>query len=102
MITLTAKLKAKPGMEKEVEEIARSMFPSVNSEKGIIAYTLHCDVKDAGSFMFYEQYADDDALKTHQDTPHFKQLVARLEGKLAGATEETFYTVIDKLNKQAS
>jgi hypothetical protein len=41
MITLTAKLKAKPLLEKEVEEIARAMFPSVNLEKETTSYTLN-------------------------------------------------------------
>jgi quinol monooxygenase YgiN len=97
MFTLTAKLKAKPGMEKEVEEAARSMFPHVNSESGTLIYSLHRDVKDPAVFLFYEQYKDEEAFKSHCETPYFKKLFELLDGKLAEKPEETFYAVLDSL-----
>ena len=99
MFTLTAKLKAKPGMEKAVEEAARSMFPGVGSEQGTVTYSLHRDVNDSSVFMFYEQYKDEAAFKAHCETPHFKHLFESLDGKLASKPEETFYTVLDTLKR---
>jgi len=97
MFTITAKLKAKPGMEKAVEEASRSMFPHVAAEPGTCTYNLHRDTKDPSVFLFYEQYKDESAFKAHCETPYFKKLFELLDGKLEGKPEEGFYTVLNTL-----
>ena len=99
MLTLTAKLKAKPGFEKDVEKALLAMIPDVQNEKNTLTYRLHRCVDDPSTFMYYEQYTDEGSFKFHCATPAFKKLVAALDGKLAGPTEETFYEVIGSIKR---
>ena len=99
MIILTAKLKAKPGCEKDVEDALLDMIPNVQNEVNTLAYVLHRASDDPGTFLYYEQYTDKDALKLHGATPYFKKLVAALDGKLAVKPEETFYSIIGAIER---
>lgn len=99
MIVLIAKLKAKPGCEKDVEKALMDMIPNVQNEEGTLAYVLHKGSDDTGLFLYYEQYKDQEALKLHSSTPYFKELVAALDGKLAEKPEETFYTIIGAIER---
>jgi quinol monooxygenase YgiN len=97
MFTITAKLKAKQGMEKAVEEACRSMFPSVASEPDTYTYNLHRGTKNPSVFLFYEQYKNEAAFKAHCETTYFKKLFETLDGKLADKPEEGFYTALNTL-----
>lgn len=99
MIVLVAKIKAKQGFEKEVENALSAMIPNVQKEQGTLAYVLHRADNDPGSFMYYEQYTEKSALDLHGKTPYFKELVAALDGKLAVNPEETFYTIVGKIDR---
>ena len=99
MITLTAKLKAKPGFEKDVENALLAMIPDVQNEESTLTYRLHRCSDDPSTFLYYEQYTDNSALKSHGDTPYFKKLVAALDGKLAAPGEETLYEVIGSIKR---
>lgn len=99
MITLIAKLKAKSGFEKDVEDALLAMIPDVQNEEKTLTYRLHRAASDPSVFLYYEQYADQESFKFHGATPYFKKLVAALDGKLAGPTEETFYEVIGSIKR---
>lgn len=99
MITLIAKLKAKPGFEKDVENALLAMIPDVQYEENTLAYRLHRCSDDPSVFLYYEQYADKNALQFHGGTLYFQKLVSALDGKLAGPTEETFYEIIGSIER---
>ena len=93
MFILTAQIKAKPGCEKAVEDALLAMIPGVQEEKDTLTYTLHRDVNDPGSFMYYEAYTDENAFKYHGSTQHFQTLTKALDGILACSPVETFYEI---------
>lgn len=99
MIILTAKLTAKPGLEKTVEDALLAMIPNVQNEENTLQYALHRVVNEPSTFLYYEQYVDKKAHETHGNTFYFKELVAALDGKLACAPEETFYDLIGSIDR---
>jgi len=93
MFILTAGIKAKPGSEKAVEDALLAMIPGVQEEENTLTYTLHRDINDPCSFMYYEVYTDESAFKYHGSTPHFQALLKALDGILDGSPVETFYEI---------
>lgn len=99
MIVLIAALKAKPGKEKQVEEILGAMIPKVQNEKGCTKYILHRMTTDPRQFLFYEEYIDQAALDIHNNTPYFKELGPKLAGLLDGDPVGTFYEMVTAIRR---
>jgi quinol monooxygenase YgiN len=95
MIVLIATLKAKPGKEKQVEEILGAMIPKVQNEKGCTKYILHRVKADPRQFLFYDQAA----LDIHNNTPYFKELGPKLAGLLEGDPVGVFYDMITAIRR---
>jgi len=83
MISICATLFAHPGKEKELEDILLSVLAPTAKETGTLEYKIHRALENPGRFFFYEKYADREALDTHMATPHFQELLRRLEGVIA-------------------
>ena len=49
MLVVVAVMKAKAGMEQEMEKALREIIPKVEAEKGTLAYTLHRAKKEPGN-----------------------------------------------------
>lgn len=94
-----AKLKAKSGEESKMADALRAMVSKVEKEEGTLVYTLHQAQNDPTQFLFYEKYADGEALKAHSSTPYFKELFGTLKPLLDGAPEIEMYTELASLQK---
>lgn len=96
MITIIAKLPVAPGKEAEVEAALKAMVASVKAnEKGpVVSYSLHKSDAEPGTYLFYEQYASDEALGAHGKTEHMAALNGALKGNLAGRPTIERYTKI--------
>jgi quinol monooxygenase YgiN len=74
MVTLIARIIAKPGKEallaEECIKIARIVR---EQEKGCLMYIPHVSVNNPAEITFVEKYADQDAFDAHGQTPYFKQ-----------------------------
>ena len=74
MITLIARIIAKPGKEallaEEIVKIARIVR---EQEKGCLMYVPYVSANNAAEITFLEKYADQDAVDAHVQTPYFKQ-----------------------------
>ena len=99
MVVVTAKIKAKPDKEKELEAAFRQMVAQVASEEGTLTYTLHRSQKEPGVFMFYEQYQDLEALKFHSATPHFKALFQKIQPLLDSPAKIEMFDVLAALDR---
>lgn len=99
MIVLAATMKAKPGKEAELEHALKSVFPKVELEKGTLQYILHRSQKDAGVFLFYEKYADKDALNFHGSTPYLKELFSTIKELLAEEPSIDLYQEVAAINR---
>lgn len=94
MITIVAVLKAVEGKHEEVESAFRDMVEKIKSEKGTVAYVLHRSAADPGTFMFYEQYKDDDAFNAHMTSPHMAEMSQRIGDLLEGTPSFEMYEEI--------
>ena len=65
-VVVVATLKAKPESIETVREAGKKALAGVHEEPGCELYSLH-EAED-GTFIFVEQWADADALKTHSIT----------------------------------
>jgi quinol monooxygenase YgiN len=75
-LVVTAFRKAKPEETEAVAGILRRFMPQAQREPGVRAFMIHQSKSEPTEFFFYEVFEDDDAFAAHQQTPHFKTLIA--------------------------
>lgn len=68
---IVAQLSIKEESIAEFLSLAERMVESTNQEEGCICYKLMQGVKDAGDFIFYEEYNDQSAIDHHNNSEHF-------------------------------
>ena len=75
MTTILAQFKIQPGKETEAKKTLSEMAAAVEAnEPGALAYLMHRSQRDPTDITVFEVYADDEALSTHNQTPHMAQL----------------------------
>ena len=93
-VTVVAELSAKPGREEELLQLLLSIIEPVRREDGCIQYDLHISTSDPASFLFYENWKDDDALKRHLASEHMRAFFAKAAELLAGPAKVSTYSRI--------
>lgn len=87
-IGVVAKLKIQPGKGEEFEGIFSELEKAVHeNEPGNNFYALHKSREDETIYFVLEQYADEDALKAHGESEHFKTIGAKMGSCMAGRPE---------------
>lgn len=77
MITQIAKLNLNMEKEKEALQALKELCDEVKEkEPGVLIYICHRSTKKPEELVFFEVYADEEALKAHGNTPHFAKLRA--------------------------
>jgi quinol monooxygenase YgiN len=65
------------GVETEaVAAILQRFMPQAQQEPGVRAFMIHQSKSEPSEFFFYEVFENEDAFAAHQQTPHFKALIA--------------------------
>ena len=96
-VTLIARIKAKQGSEKELEDAFRDMIKKVRAaEPGCLTYVLHKSNQDPTMFVWYETYTDDAAFASHRKTDHMKEMGARIANLLDRKPEIEILTELDR------
>jgi quinol monooxygenase YgiN len=95
-IVVVARIKAKQGCEKQLEESFRGMIAKVREEPGCEQYILHRALKDPTQFVFVEAYKDKEALDFHSKTPH----MAELGKKLRELVESTSLDILSEVDRK--
>ncbi|MDD4239206.1 MAG: putative quinol monooxygenase [Desulfotomaculaceae bacterium] len=73
MITLIARLKAKPGKEALLAEECVKLAKHVReNEQGCLMYIPHVSTENPAEIIFVEKYTDQEAFNAHGQTPYFK------------------------------
>ena len=72
-ITVIARLKAKPGFESRLEELAKGLIEPTRAEAGCVNYVLHRDLEDPAVYYFYEIWRSQEDLNLHFQTLHLKR-----------------------------
>ena len=92
MIALLARLNVAAGKEAEFEAAMLELAAEVRAnEPGNHLYTL---VKDDEGYAVMELYDDEEALKAHGASAHFKAAGAKFAGMMAGRPEIKQFEVI--------
>jgi quinol monooxygenase YgiN len=96
MIVLIAQHYAQEGKDDEVAELLRQMAEYCNSdaEPGCLLYIVNRATENPRHFLIYEQYADEDALAAHAETPMFKETLLGKEIPLLENRERSFWRVV--------
>jgi quinol monooxygenase YgiN len=83
-VIVVATMIAKPESVDTVRDACKSAIEAVHQEPGCELYSLH---EADGTFVFVEQWADADALKTHGKAPAIGALFGAIGDHLAGAPD---------------
>ena len=84
LITVVATMTAKPESVEAVRAACEQAIAAVHQEPGCDLYTLH---EANGTFVFVEQWADEDALKAHSTAPAVGTLFGTIGEHLDGAPD---------------
>jgi quinol monooxygenase YgiN len=77
-ITVTARLKAKPGLERQLAQELLALVPLSRADAGCLSYDLHQSLDDPACFLFYENWQSRPLLDAHLQTPHVQSLLAKV------------------------
>ena len=92
MIAILARLNVAEGKEAEFETVMLELAAQVRAnEPGNQLYTL---VKDDDGYAVMELYDDDEALRAHGSSDHFKAAGGKFRGLMAGAPELMRFDVV--------
>lgn len=83
-LKIIAAITVKADFQKEMEEIFYAVIDGTRKEEGNISYDLHQDVKNPLKYTILEVWKSQEAIKIHNETPHFKTFVKAIEGKVEG------------------
>ena len=75
-LVVTAFWEAKPAEVGPVVEILREFLPQAQREPGVQAFQIHQSLTEPQKFFFYEVFKDEAAFAAHQQSEHFKTLIA--------------------------
>lgn len=91
MVTLIAKVQAKPGKEGLLAEECIKMAQKVReNEKGCLMYIPHVSAENPAEIVFIEKYIDQEAFNTHVQTPYFKAYKEKSADLAEGASQIQF------------
>jgi len=82
MLTVMAKIKAKPGKEEETKAVLEGLLKPTRQEEGCIQYDMHQDHDDPSLFFFYENWESREHLDRHLKTPHLKDFLGQEDALL--------------------
>lgn len=81
-LTVVATLKAKPGLEKKLGDILKTLVAPTQKEEGCLNYDMHQSDEDPGVFVFHENWATRANWEAHMKAPHLVKFAA-VQGDLA-------------------
>ncbi|MEI7926760.1 MAG: antibiotic biosynthesis monooxygenase [Chloroflexota bacterium] len=80
MITVMAKVTARPGREEELRAMFEAQVEHVRDlEPRTVSYAIFRDAADPLTFYFLEQYEDEAARAAHSAAPYIRADIARLD-----------------------
>jgi quinol monooxygenase YgiN len=75
-VVVTAFWEANRGEEDAVAAILSRFAPQAREEPGVERFVIHRSRAEPAKFFFYEVFTDEAAFAAHQQTAHFKGLIA--------------------------
>ncbi|MCC5638570.1 antibiotic biosynthesis monooxygenase [Nostoc sp. CHAB 5844] len=78
-VTVTARLKVKPGLEDRFKQEFEPVIALTRSEDGCLNYDLHQAVEDPSLFLLHENWISESILNQHLQQPYIRALGAKAE-----------------------
>ncbi len=101
MRAIIAYLTVKPGKEAEFrEKMTAQAKRCLANEAGCLQFDVVQDPKTPTRFVMLEVYRDDDAIKAHQESQHFKDFRPVVGELVAERKVEVFHMVSDGKSKR--
>ena len=82
---INARITVKPEAVEQFLSYANVIVLASNLEQGCLIYNLYQEVGKPSSFIFYEEYVNQDAIDFHNSTNHFKTFIAQITEILDGS-----------------
>ena len=86
-LTIIARVKAKPGKEKELEQAWSRVAGLSRKEPGCLGYVLHRSLTDPTLFVSVEKWTSKEANDQHMASTHIQELLRQIPLLLAAAPE---------------
>jgi quinol monooxygenase YgiN len=93
-LVVTAFWEAKRGEEEAVAAILSRFAQQVREEAGVERFVIHRSRAEPTQFFFYEVFTDEAAFAAHQQTAHFKGLIAGEALPKLAKRERAQYTIL--------
>ena len=74
-LIVTAFWEARPEEVDTLVGIIGKFQPQAQAEPGVLAFQIHQSLTEPTKFFFYEVFKDEAGFASHQQTPHFKELI---------------------------
>lgn len=82
---INARITVKPDAVEKFLTYANVIVLASNLEKGWLIYNLYQEVGKPSSFIFYEEYLNQEAIDFHNSTNHFKTFIGQITEILDGS-----------------
>lgn len=73
LIVVVAHLRALPGKEDALRARLHTLMEEVSGHEGMLLNSIHQSRTDPRNFVFYEQFASEEAIKAHGATPELER-----------------------------
>jgi len=93
-LVVTAFWEVKAGEEDAVAKILSRFAPQARQEPGVLCFIIHRSRSEPAKFFFYEVFRDEAAFAAHQQTAHFKELIAGAAVSKLARRERDQYAVL--------
>ena len=70
--TIVARAEVSQGKETDFMKAAEELIRATRNEEGNLSYQLYRNPARPGSFLFYEEYTDQEAIDRHAASGHFR------------------------------
>ena len=93
IVTVIAYIKVRPGLEERAKQVLLGAVAHTREEGGCLNYDLHQSTTDPTEFLFYENWASEEAFKAHSASTasHRLALGQQLSGLVDGPARVTFW-----------
>jgi quinol monooxygenase YgiN len=93
-LLVVAQWEAREGQADRVADILDRFLPQAQREPGAKLFLISRAKENPAQFLFYELFADEAAFKAHQESAHFKTLIAGEALSLLARRERAQYALL--------
>ena len=95
MITIIAKATIKKDKIEQFINFANELIIESRKEKGCKMYNLYQDIDSKNILTFIEGWQNEEAIKIHNESVHFKDIVPKLRDMQEEDTEVNLYQTVN-------